>query len=171
MTNERDIDTTLSEPGRERRERMRGDLISEMRRVHHGRRRRRNMLATSLIVLLVGGLWLVRIAPPHAPPGTAPQIVQSPQDEPQPTAITEMTADIRIKRVDVSAPSEVTRIETDETILDRYRASDVPLRHVTQLSDEQLVRELAAIGEPASVIRLPDRVLLVRSKPRDSRSR
>lgn len=166
MANERDIEMAASEFGRMRRARMRDELLAELLRVRRSRRRRRRALAASFIVLIVGGLWLMHVAPHRSPSGTSPQVVQAPSKTERHRDDTAAKTQRRVTVVTGSVPLRVTRIECDETILDRYRASEAPLRHVTPLTDEQLVRELAAIGEPASVIRLSDRVLLVRAEPR-----
>jgi hypothetical protein len=155
MINDRDNGVGLSEAGRSRRHQMRDELIGKMRHIHRARKRRRTSLAATLVIALIGGLWFVRIAPQSVPQPHTPTLVeQTAEDE----SITRQP--IRITRIERSAPNLTHQIETDSNILDRYRIREVPSR-VTYLTDEQLVRELAAIGEPASVVRLGDTVLLM----------
>jgi hypothetical protein len=189
MANERERDrdgefgATLSNAGRQRRDRMHGELLSEMRRVHRVRRWRRNALACSVLVTVVGGFGIMRFGAPATPPSESlPQIAQTPLESHAPTKPRDESADhpdsqdestpepVRTLYVDSSLPLGTTPVVTDVAIVSRYRVdADTLLRLVTYLTDEQLVRELAAIGEPTSVIRLPDRVLLVRAEPREAK--
>lgn len=167
MANERDIDTTLTSAGRVRRERMRDELLIEMRSLHHRRTRRRHTLAASLIAVLIGSAWLMYRTPHQPPAGSQQQLAHEPPEQAVSIEQTDASPEFRVEFVDATAPSRTVRIETDATILDRYRLRDEPLRFVTHLTDEQLVRELAAIGEPASIVHLPDRTFLVRTEPNE----
>jgi hypothetical protein len=163
IVNEHDDKVTLSEAGRRRIDQMRNELLAELQRVHRRRRQRRSIAAVLLLTLIVGGWWMMQFPQPTAPILAPPQLVQSPAESPAKQPVPDAIEPIRTVIVPTSEPSRIERLETDAMILDRYRTHDLPLTHVTYLSDEELVRELAAIGEPASIVRLPDRVLLVRA--------
>jgi len=179
MTSQDDRPIDLSKSARSRRTRMRDELLGEVRRIRRARRQRRHaVMLTAIGALFVGGLFLLRPAPPGSSP-SPPKSMRAeessgPVEPHQPQRVSAPDRgerpEIHIERIDDASPRLTRRIETDEAILDRYRFNP-SLTRVTYLSDAELVRELAAIGEPASVVRLPDRVLLVRADPRDRKAR
>ena len=167
MANEHDMDARLSRAGRSRRERMRGELLREFKEVHRRRTRRRRVLVASILMVLLSGIWFVQYRS-FSPSSTAPQQVhESPELEKTIDEHADVDPAPRIVRIDHSRPLRTEMIPAETSVVDRYRVDEHALRHVAFLSDEELVRALAAMGEPMSIVRLPDRVLLVKSRSRE----
>lgn len=168
MANEHDRDLRLSQAGRDRRERMRDELLREFKEVHHRRTRRRRVLMASILMLLLSGIWFVQYRS-FSPSSTAPQRVhESPKLEKTIDEHADVEPASRVVRVDRSRPLRTEMITADAPVLDQYRVDERSLRHVTYLSDEELVQAFAAMGEPMSLVRLHDRVLLVRTRSRET---
>lgn len=144
-----DVNSVLSAKGTQRRSRMLAELQSDMRRVHRARRIRRRAtatLATAMVMALVVLPWQFRKHPSSngtreiaAEPTTSEPINASPLLPP-------------------GASAMILRVQTDPTVLDRYRAASRP--RAVALDDEALLVALADLNRPAGLIRSEGRAWL-----------
>jgi len=142
-------DNRLTPQGEARRDAMLGELVGIMAQTRHARRVRRRVIGTvgCMGLLLVVG----RLAMPlftHSGE-VRPQIVEHLPDREAPATV---------KTIAQTRPAITLRVQTDPSIVDRYRA--FPTGATVRMDDATLIETLAAIHRPAGLIRFDDRVAL-----------
>ena len=158
MTFERD-NNRLSKEGERRRDAMLRDLLAQAPGIIARRRRRRRAQAggVAMALVLTGGIVITVMvnstgnpAPVSAP---APVIVEAPVEAPieAPPVERKPLIDFAIVR---------TSGVVDPSII--YVRTDVDAINAMILSDDELLRELAAMGRPAGLIRMNGEVRLTR---------
>ena len=169
MTFERD-NNRLSKEGERRRDAMLRDLTAQMPGIIAGRRRRRRAMAggVAMALVLTGGVVITLMAnttgnpaPVSAP---APVIVEAPVEAPvEPVEPVELV-DVAGAPVEVRPLVDFAIVRTsgvvDPSII--YVRTDVDAINAMILSDDELLRELAAMGRPAGLIRMNGEVRLTR---------
>lgn len=128
----------LSDAGRRRRDAMRGELQTAMRRVHQRRRAARRTVGV-LTVLVIGALAWRSITPPRPPqvvkhaPGINTREVQPVEDPTQPSI-------------------SFARVTTDDRIAGSVEAKPTGL--IQRIDDQELLDSLADMGRPTGLIRI-----------------
>ena len=134
-TNER-----LSAQGRARRDVMLDHLIGEMAGVHRRRRIRKAAISSTGAVLVVVGL--IRFANLDPANNTVTLNQQS----------LERTASVQ------PGASTIMHVQTDPNVVERFSAAPTPV--IVRINDAQLIETLVAIGRPAGLIQVGERVAL-----------
>lgn len=148
-------DPILSPAGRRRRDAILDAALAAGRR---RRTRRRATRGTAVLLALAAVVMTGRLIDPRpAPPPALVKVMPAPHPPlpPRPGPPSVPAA---------PPPVVIERIETDPTIARRLAVQSVPPRWEV-LDDAGLVRELAAAGEPAGIVRVNGRVLLLTQSP------
>ena len=147
MSSERDDRATepgtLSPAGLARRDEMLGELMGSMRRLHRRRRSARRAISAAVFVTLVAGLSL--LARPRPVAEEAPIAVVEESSEPE-------VPDASPRRINIEL------VRTDASVLARLATS--PASRATELDDQALLSELAAMDRSAGLIRMGGRAWL-----------
>lgn len=137
----------LSQAGQQRRDAMLGELMHAMDAHHRRRHRIRRTMSVCGALLLIAGAaaYIISAAGANTPPTHATLAVNT-----QKSLATEPAAAVLI-----------ARIETDPTVLDRYRTKAT--RDATILSDTELLESLREINRPAGLVRMDGEAWLTAS--------
>lgn len=156
----------LSEQGLARREALLSTL--QERVVVEGRRRRRRRAAGRIAV---GGVGLAAIAivvgilmnQPSGSRSAGPRIASGPVESPG-VPSSEGGRDFADADADVAADGPlIARVETDASVVDRFRVDRRARVSEFAISDEALLDSLAAMGRPAGMVKSEGRVWLTAS--------
>lgn len=128
----------LSDTGLVRRDEMLTELLTDLGRVRRRRRIRRGVLSTTAATLLIVTIARIATFDPGASPAARDRMA--------------------IKVPSTDETSRVSRVTTDESIVQRMRPEPIPM--VVRINDEQLLQTLVHIGRPAGLIRIGDRLAL-----------
>ena len=140
-------DEQLSPAGLARRDKMLGDLVGVMERMHRARRLRHRLAASGGSACLL--LLLVLLAIPGSSDGPgAGELVE--------TARPEITVPLGAPITSQGRSVLTELVTTDPSVLDRYRAN--PRAVVIRMNDRMLLDALASIGRPAGLVRFGDDV-------------
>ena len=138
----------LSPEGERRREAILHEVSGRLPAIARRRRAKRRAAAGTLAVLLLAGaavVWMIPTAPTPTPaPTTAPQVVLI-----EPDIEYDPLIDYAVVESSPVDPSVYVRTDTESI-------------NAMVITDDELLRELAAIGRPAGLIRMNGQVRLTR---------
>jgi hypothetical protein len=141
----------LSEDGRRRRAAMLPELVQSMRSLHQSRRRRKRAAAwTGAIAITASAavMWSFLSLVPHQQRDTIIVENDSPPPHAPPTLI------------NAPAMTRIARVNTDSSIVERYRVADIVHTTTMTLDDDGLLLTLQQINRPAGLVRTPTRTWL-----------
>lgn len=144
----------LREAGRRRRDAALNDLLGYMNSVHRARRLRRRSAATALLLALGAGILFLALPTKRSDHTIAPiAIDDAPMDSSDLAEVDSPSAPEPL-RIDGPEPVNIVVVRSDPSIVERYRADVTEYTHIRvhHLSDEELLRELAAMGRPTGMI-------------------
>ncbi len=138
----------LSPEGEQRREAILREVSGRLPAIAARRRAKRRAAAGTLAVLLLAGaavVWMIPTSPGPTPtPTSAPQVV-----EVEPTIEHDPLIDYAVVESSPVDPSVYVRTDTESI-------------NAMVITDDELLRELAAIGRPAGLVRMNGQVRLSR---------
>jgi hypothetical protein len=130
----------VSSASLEQREAMLADLLNGMRQLHRRRRIRRKLTTAAIVpAIMLAAIFVFRGAPTRTP---------SP-----PAQIVHVQAAVHQSAV-------ILQVQTDPSLLDRYRATAKPA--ATSIDDQLLLATLAQLNRPAGLIQTHERAWLTR---------
>lgn len=145
----------LTQAGRERRDAMLGELTTYMGRVHRARKMRRRAGAIALVLALSAVIAVAALSGGRRPASQAVPIARNVGPGTN-GAVADDVAPIDVPAVRIAV------VRSDASIVEKYRTevTQYSAMRVQRLSDDDLLRQLDALGRPAGLIRMEGRTWL-----------
>jgi len=149
----------LSEQGRMRREHMLCELVEAMSDHHRRRRHRHRVAAVCVLGVCAGGLAVWRLATvSHAPAATITEVASRLMDD---SSNISATCEVNDECAATATTMLVSRVETDSSVLDRYRAHAT--HQVEIVDDAELLQTLRSFNRPTGLVRMAGEAFLTAS--------